>query len=278
MTYKIVLTVSAFADLENIKRYIDIDNPEEAKMYVSHIVGRLDHLSSFPYLGPSIANSIFAYAKARYLTCGNHVAVYQVDEVSKCVYVLRVLSHFQDWKAIANKDILHKKEVIIEDDVLSIVKMNQTMYFDVYRNSLDDDNRKYVPDEVFDSLEEASIAVDRIIADYGKDEGPFVYAVMRKRDDANMGYMQLAKTNEGWEIGYHIAKIYAGNGYATNALRLFLTHIKGSTQIKEVFAIVLPSNKASRRVLEKCGFQTTYEGNGLYQGKQRKIIRVSKHL
>jgi len=278
MTYQIVLTDSAFIDLENIKRYLDIDNPEAAKTYVSHIVGRLDHLSSFPYLGPCFANSIFAYAKARYLTVGNHVAVYQVDELSKCVYVLRVLSHFQDWKAIANKDILHKEEVIIEDDVLSIVKMNQTMYFDVYRNSLDDDNRKYVPDEVFDTLEEASIAVDRIIADYGKDEGPFVYAVMRKRDDANMGYVQLVKTNEGWEIGYHIAHIYAGNGYATRALRLFLTHIKGSTQIKEVFAVVLPSNKASRRVLEKCGFKTTYEGNGRYQGKQRKIIRASKHL
>ena len=41
--------------------------------------------------------------------------------------------------------------------------MNQSMYWDVYKNSQDDNNRKYVPDEVFDSLEEASEVVNQII-------------------------------------------------------------------------------------------------------------------
>ena len=278
MTYKIILADSAFLDLENIKLYIEKDNIDAARRYVFRVLSRLEQLTAFPNLGISIANSIFDYARARYLACGNHVAIYQVNELAKCVYVLRVLSRFQDWKDIVNKDILQKKEVIIEDDVLSIVKMNETMCFDLYRNSLDEDNRKYIPDEVFDSLEEASLALRRIMEDYGKEEGPLVYAVIRKNDEANMGYVQLAKTEEGWEIGYHIAKIYAGNGYATRAVSLFLGHIKEHAQIKEILAIVLISNKASRRVLEKCGFNITYEGDGRYQGSKRKIIKASKYL
>ena len=131
-----------------------------------------------------IANSFFDYAKAYYLICANHVAIYQVNELEKCVYILRVLSHYQDWKNIVNKDILCNKQIIIENDRLQIVKMDKSMYFDIYQNSLDKDNRKYVPDEVFDCLEEASEVVNHIISAYGSEDGPFVYSVIRKKDNS----------------------------------------------------------------------------------------------
>ena len=152
------------------------------------------------------------------------------------------------------------------------------MYEDVYRNSQDEDNRRFVPDEVFDSLEETKEVVDHIIASYDSVDGPFIYAVIRKKDNANIGYVQLVKIEEGWEIGYHIAKRYTGHGYATEAVKLFLDYIKGNMDIKQVYGIALFDNKASRRVLEKCGFELIYEGNGIYQGSERKIIRTIKHL
>lgn len=163
---------------------------------------------------------------------------------------------------------------IIENDELQIVKMDTSMYYDVYRNSQDENNRKYVPDEVFDSLEEATEVVNQIIKSYESKDGPFVYAVIRKIDNANIGYVQLVKIEEGWEIGYHIAQIYTGNNYATNATKLFLSYVKNNTRIKEVYGIALSANKASRRVLEKCGFKLIYEGDGLYQGSKRKIIKT----
>lgn len=163
---------------------------------------------------------------------------------------------------------------IISDDVISIVHMNTTMYYDVWKNSLDENNRKYVPDEVFETLEEASAVVDQIIENYKSNDGPFIYAVIRKSDNANIGYVQLVKINEGWEIGYHIAQVYTGNGYATEAVSLFLEYIKHSTSINEIYGIALASNKASRRVLDKTGFVLFFEGNGLYQGKRRKIIKT----
>ena len=278
MTYKVIITESTFKDLENIKYFIAADNPDAAKKYVGGIFDKLESLSEFPYRGLKIYNSFFDYAKAHYLICLNHIAIYQVNELAKCVYVLRVLSHFQDWKNIINKDLLNMNEIIIESERLSIVKMNKTMYYDVYRNSLDEDNRKYVPDEVFNSLEEASEVVDYIIQSYDSEDGPFIYAVIRKKDNVNLGYVQLVKIEEGWEVGYHIAKIFTGNGYATEAVNLFLKYLKASRGLKEIYGIALASNKASRRVLEKCGFKLIFEGNGIYQGKKRKIIRTIKQL
>ena len=170
------------------------------------------------------------------------------------------------------------KDVLIENNNLEIVKMDSTMYEDVYRNSQDDNNRKYVPDEVFESLEEAREVVNQIIANYQNKEGPFIYAVIRKTDQANLGYVQLIKIEEGWEIGYHIAERYTGNGYATESVKLFLNYLKDNSDLKEIIGIALADNKASRRVLEKCGFTLVYEGYGLYQGTNRKIIRTIKQL
>ena len=278
MTYKIIITDSAFSDLESIKFFIAKDNLEIAKQYILKIFDRFEQLEVFPYSGLKIANSFFDYAEAYYLICVNHVAIYQVNELAKCVYILRVLSHYQDWKNIVNKDILQNKAIIAKDDKLQIVKMNQSMYYDVYKNSQDDNNRKFVPDEVFDSLEETSEVVNQIINSYDSENGPFVYAVIRKKDGVNLGYVQLIKIEEGWEIGYHIAEIYTDNGYATEAVNLFLDYIKNNTNLKQIIGIALASNKASRRVLEKCGFELIYDGTGLYQGRKRKIIKTIKCL
>ena len=278
MTYKIIITSSAFSDLESIKLFIAKDNLEIAKQYILKIFDRFEQLETFPYSGLKIANSIFDYARAYCLICVNYVAIYQVDELKKCVYILRVLSHYQDWENIVNKDILCKKQIIVENDRLQIARINQSMYYDIYKNSQDDNNRKFAPDEVFNSLEETSEVVNQIINSYDSKDGPFVYAVIRKKDNINLGYVQLVKIEEGWEIGYHIAMIYTGNGYATEAVNLFLDHIKNNMNLKQIIGIALASNKASRRVLEKCGFELIYEGAGIYQGRKRKIIKAIKHL
>ena len=278
MKYKIIITDSAFSDLESIKLFIAKDNLEIAKEYILKIFNRFEQLDEFPYSGLKIGNSFFDYAKAYYLVCVNHIAIYQVNEIAKCIYILRVLSHYQDWKNIVNKDILQNKSIITENDKLQIVKMNQAMSYDVYKNSQDNNNRKFVPDEVFDSLEEASEVVNQINNSYDNEDGPFVYAVIRKKDSVNLGYVQLVKNEEGSEIGYHIAENYTGNGYATEAVNLFLNYIKNNTSHKQIIGIALASNKASRRVLDKCGFELIYEGIGLYQGRKRKIIKTIRHL
>ncbi len=168
--------------------------------------------------------------------------------------------------------------IIASDSVIRIQAMDTSMFYDVWRNSLDENNRRFVPDEVFETLEEASEVVEQIIKFYDSETGPFIYALMRQEDNANMGYVQLIKIEDGWEIGYHIAKIYTCKGYATRAVNLFLDYIKKETKLNEVLGIVLSDNHASIKVLEKTGFELKFDGIGVYQGKKRKIRKYIKCL
>ena len=168
--------------------------------------------------------------------------------------------------------------MISESERLIITKLDKTMYYDIYRNSLDENNRRFVPDEVFETLEIAKEVVDDLIESYKNDDGPFVYAVIRKEDNKNIGYVQLVKIPLGWEIGYHIAIEYNGKGYATEAVKLFLDYLKEHTDLTEIYGIALSDNLASRRVLEKNGFTLLFEGIDDYQGKPRKIVRTIRRL
>ena len=65
------------------------------------------------------------------------------------------------------------------------------------------------------------------------------------------------------EIGYWLGVPYWGHGYATEAVRAAIDHAFGELGHDTLRAGARVSNPASRRVLEKCGFQWT--GVGLYR-------------
>ena len=171
-----------------------------------------------------------------------------------------------------------KYKTLISNETISICYMDKSMCFDVWQNSLDENNRRFVPDEVFETLEIATEVVNDLIESYQSEDGPFVYAVIRNKDEVNLGYVQLVKIDLGWEIGYHIASQYNGNGYATTSVKLFLEYLKQNTNYKEIYGVALADNKASRRVLEKNGFELIFEGIDWYQGSKRKIIKTIKTL
>jgi RimJ/RimL family protein N-acetyltransferase len=59
------------------------------------------------------------------------------------------------------------------------------------------------------------------------------------------------------EIGYWLGVTHWGQGYATEAARAVIDHAFGSLRHEALQAGARVSNPASRRVLEKCGFQWT---------------------
>ena len=164
---------------------------------------------------------------------------------------------------------------IIQGKRISLVYLDESMINDVWQNSLDEDNRKYVPDEVFETYEDASEVVHFLMENYKTNVCPLVFAVITKEGN-NIGYVQLVEIPDGHEIGYHINKSFTGQGYATEAVNLFLEYLKANTELKEVYGIALAINHASRRVLEKTGFKLIFEGIDFYQGKKRKIIKTVK--
>lgn len=162
----------------------------------------------------------------------------------------------------------------IETERLVITDFTMDMAPAVQRNSLDGDNRRFVPDEVFETVEDARETIAFLISRYGGTEGPLAYPVLTKAGGENIGYVQLVPLDGGaWEIGYHIAKEFTGSGYATEAVRAFLPAAAEAVGADEVQGICLGENAASRRVLLKCGFDPVFEGVGTYQGETRNIFR-----
>ena len=157
---------------------------------------------------------------------------------------------------------------------LTITRFTPDMTQSIYENSQDTDTRRFVPDEVYDSVEEAREAIEFLMSRYDSDDGPFVYPIITNDGGQNIGYIQLCQIDDGsWEIGYHIAKQFTGKGYATEAVKAFLPVMAQKFNIKEVYGICLAENTASVRVLEKCGFVKVYQGAGNYQGKEAQIVK-----
>ncbi len=156
---------------------------------------------------------------------------------------------------------------------LVITEFDMGMAESVHLNSLDENNRRFVPDEVFETVEEAAETIEFLMSCYISGEGPLVYPVLLK-DGTNIGYVQAVPFEDGtWEVGYHIGGSYTKQGYATEAVTAFLPVIMKQIGITEIAGICLAENIASVKVMARCGFEKLYEGTGSYQGEERKICK-----
>ena len=168
--------------------------------------------------------------------------------------------------------------MLIHTERLTVTEFTADVALAVHLNSLDEDNRRFVPDEVFETVEEAADTIDFLMGVYEHGDGPLVYPVLLT-DGTNIGYVQAVPLEDGiWEIGYHIGAKYTCRGYATEAVKAFLPVIMPKLGITEIAGICLADNKASVKVMERCGFQKEFEGLGPYQGNERMICRYTYHL
>lgn len=96
------------------------------------------------------------------------------------------------------------------------------------------------------------------------------------KDGTYIGYVQAVPFDDGtWEVGYHVGANYTKQGYATEAVKAFLPVIMPKLGIAKIAGICLADNKASVKVMERCGFIKEFEGIGSYQGADRKICKFS---
>ena len=162
---------------------------------------------------------------------------------------------------------------LLETERLTITEFKPDMAQAVHENSLDEDNRRFVPDEVFETVEDAAETIDFLMAQYGGIDGPLIYPVLLN-DGTNIGYVQAVPLGSGiWEIGYHIGEKYTKHGYATEAVKAFMPVIMARIGISKIAGICLTENIASQKVMEKCGFVLEFRGMDNYQGEQREICR-----
>jgi RimJ/RimL family protein N-acetyltransferase len=107
-------------------------------------------------------------------------------------------------------------------------------------------------------LADAHAFVERVNRDGGE------LAFLITLDDEPIGACGLARLGGAApDLGYWIGVPYWGNGYATEAARAVIDHTFTALGQQALQAGARVTNPASRRVLEKCGFQWT--GVGLYR-------------
>jgi RimJ/RimL family protein N-acetyltransferase len=103
---------------------------------------------------------------------------------------------------------------------------------------------------------------ESFIATANSDDGERVFLITRGA--TVLGTCGLAKLDGAQpEIGYWLGVAFWGQGYATEAARALIDHAFGDLGYDTLAGGARVSNPASRRVLEKCGFQ--WSGVGLYR-------------
>ena len=94
------------------------------------------------------------------------------------------------------------------------------------------------------------------------DQAPGVaFAIFEKKNGAFVGICSYEWREETIpEIGYWAGEPFWGRGYGTEAVRAMIDHAFTATNLEALAASCRVTNVASRRVLEKCGFQWTGAG------------------
>ena len=96
---------------------------------------------------------------------------------------------------------------------------------------------------------------EQFVAAVNKREGEACFVVTL--DGALIGGCGVDPREDGPEIGYWLGVPYWGRGFATEAVRALIDHAFGDLEHEALISGARVNNPASRRVLEKCGFQWT---------------------
>ena len=94
-----------------------------------------------------------------------------------------------------------------------------------------------------------------LLASINQTGGETVFAI--ELDGALIGMCGLDPRQDGAELGYWLGAPFWGRGYATEAARAVIDYAFAKLGHEVLSSGARVSNPASRRVLEKCGFQWT---------------------
>jgi RimJ/RimL family protein N-acetyltransferase len=103
------------------------------------------------------------------------------------------------------------------------------------------------------------VDAEKFIASVNELDGEIAFLITR--ENVVLGAVGIAlPEREPPEIGYWLGVKFWGHGYATEAVHAVIDHAFADLECEAVAAGARVTNPASRRVLEKCGFQWTGVG------------------
>src|SRR6056297_3570645 len=109
----------------------------------------------------------------------------------------------------------------IETNNLAIRPFNSLDTEKVYQMSQEASMKAFLPDQVYESLEETKEVIEFLMSKYGHqsivDQLPYVLGIELKENNELIGHVGLSRIDKGIEIGYAIEKKYQGHNFATEA-------------------------------------------------------------
>lgn len=135
----------------------------------------------------------------------------------------------------------------------------------LYENHMDDEVRKWFPNECYADTDEALDAIRFFAGCADNGRLPFVLGAELKETGELIGDTGISEVEgkaDETEVGYCIGKPYRGKGYATELLRAISDYAASRFGIRVICGRVVHGNEASVRVLEKNGYQFEKEEFG----------------
>ena len=153
------------------------------------------------------------------------------------------------------------ENIYLEGDRIYLRYLKKEDALDVYDNIMHNKNvLKYYIAEYADNRD--TFTIDKLIEN-SKKVNYYILGIVLKSTNEVIGIINQCSIPgscfNSSEVGYALGEKYWGNGYAAEALKLFMDYLF-STGIHKVYAKHMVENLASGRVMQKCGM--------LYEGKQ----------
>lgn len=147
----------------------------------------------------------------------------------------------------------------MESDRIRLRKYKKEDAVNLYNTLNDERVLKYIPEDKID-MKTAESAVNWLMDNYKKsldEDYKYSYVIELKSTGeyigwCGFGYLDFDKSKT--EIYYTLNSKFWGNGYAEEAARLVLKHMK-VIGIKDIVAVVKADNKPSIRIIESLGFK-----------------------
>lgn len=156
-------------------------------------------------------------------------------------------------------------EYIFETEHLKVRKFDISDVQCLYENHLEEEVKKWIPNESYADIDETRDAVDFYVDCVNNKHLPYVLAVVLKYTGeliGDTGINEVDGVSDEVEIGYAICKKHSGKGYATELLSAMTEFSFGNFGIKVLYGRVINGNNASVRVLEKNGYEFVKEEFG----------------
>ena len=136
--------------------------------------------------------------------------------------------------------------------------------------------RKWLPSQVYRDEAHAASRVDWLIRQFDLQMTPktnaFVFGVEDKATARLIGHVGLSPLFDGVEVGFGIATLEQGKGYATEAVSRACAWGFERFSLLAILGVTDEENVASQRVLRRCGFRKKEEKIMRLQGVERSVI------